>query len=142
QERRREIDRVGEHEQHPVLHRQSQRLEARAEAVHALGQLAEGIPARVVDERRLARAPGAQVALDQVVRGVVVARNVEGRRVDAATFASWRQSPTPSPAPATASSSGMVPALASWSMMSPMRRAPSSARIASKRLPPLQKVSA
>jgi len=37
----REIDRVGEREQHAVLHRQAHRLETGAEAVHALGELAE-----------------------------------------------------------------------------------------------------
>src|SRR5471032_470277 len=41
-----------------------------------------------------------------------------------------------------ASSSGMVPALASWRNTSPKRRAPSSVSSSSKRLPPLQKVSA
>ena len=45
-------------------------------AVHPLGELAEGVAAGVVDVGGLAGAAGRQVALDQVVGRVVVARDV------------------------------------------------------------------
>src|SRR5439155_2361616 len=54
----------------------------RSEAVHALGELAEGGFTRVVNERDLARATGAEIALDQIVGGVAVAGNMDLRRAD------------------------------------------------------------
>src|SRR5712691_7793039 len=71
-----------------------------------------------------------------------IRRRVAREINQAASFTSLRHCDIQSLAHAAAISSGMVPALASCSMISPMRRAPSSARILSKRLPPLQKVSA
>src|SRR6266545_1898898 len=50
--------------------------------IDALGELAEGAGSRVVDERDLALAACLEIALDQVVRGVVVAGNVDDGRAD------------------------------------------------------------
>ena len=52
-------------------------------AVDALRQLCIRITALIVDERGFAGAPGAKIALDEIVRGVVVARNDDGGRTGA-----------------------------------------------------------
>ena len=82
QERGGEIDRIGEREQHPVLHLQAHCLKPRAEAVDALRELAEAVLSRVVDVGDPRRAACGEVALEQVVSGVVVAGNPDDGRAD------------------------------------------------------------
>ena len=83
QKRARKIDGVQMHQHDSIFHRQIQTSERIGRAVNALGQLAVGDPARIVDERGLVGAPGAQIALDQVVRSVVLARNIDNEWADA-----------------------------------------------------------
>src|SRR5258706_571083 len=82
EKRRGKVDRVGEREQHAMLHLQAHRLQPRPEAVDALGELPARVMARVVDVGDLGRAARCEVALDEVVGGVVVARNPDDGRAD------------------------------------------------------------
>ena len=77
------VDRVEVAEQHALLGREAERRERVRAAVDALAELAVGVRAGVVDVRDLAGAAGNQIALDQVVRGIVVARNLDPRRTRA-----------------------------------------------------------
>ena len=52
-------------------------------AIDAFGELAERVRSLVVDIRRLAPASGSEIALDQVVRRVVVARDLDLGRAPA-----------------------------------------------------------
>ncbi len=74
------VDGVEVAEQHALLGRKAQRRECIRAAVDALTELAVGVRAGVVDVRDLAGTSGTQIALDQVVRGIVVARDLDPRR--------------------------------------------------------------
>ena len=82
EKRRGKVDRVGQGNQYPVLHFQAHRLQPRAEAVDALGELPERALACVVHVREPGRAAGGEIAFDQIVGSVVVARNSDDRRTD------------------------------------------------------------
>src|SRR5262249_53090749 len=60
-----------------------------AEAIHALGELPVGPTSARIDIDRLVRAPGLEVALDDVGREVVIARN----RVDGGARIDRRREP-------------------------------------------------
>ena len=77
-----EIDGIQKRQHDAVFHPQAKTFQRVGGAVGAFGQLAVGDAAGIVDECGLARAPGAKIALEQVVRGVVVARNAYARRAD------------------------------------------------------------
>jgi len=66
------VSRMRQHD--AVFLREAEARQCIRGAIHALGQLAVGDAAGIVDERGLAGAPGAKIALDQVIRGVEVAR--------------------------------------------------------------------
>ena len=83
QERGRKIDRVEQAQEHALLGRETEMDERIGAAVHALRELAVGVRAAVVDVGGLVRAAGGEVALDQVVRRVVVARDLHQRRAQA-----------------------------------------------------------
>ena len=78
-----EIDRVEETDEHPLFRAQPKSGERVGAAVHPLGELAVRVRARIIDVGDLAGAPSGEIALDEVVRGVVVARNVDPGRARA-----------------------------------------------------------
>src|SRR5690606_13281236 len=63
-----------------LLAAQSKPGERGREAVHPPGELGIGARAAVVDVGDAIAAAGGQVSLEQIVRGVVVARNADARR--------------------------------------------------------------
>jgi len=72
---------MSEHDAAPQV--ESELSERVRGAIHALRELAIGVASGVVDERDLAGPACGEVALYEVMRGVVVARNVDERRGDA-----------------------------------------------------------
>jgi len=83
EEHARPVDRVQMHQHDPVLHLEPEPAERVRGAIHALRELGIGIPARIVYVCELAAPAGGEIALDQVVRGVVLARDADGRRAHA-----------------------------------------------------------
>src|SRR5579872_6524891 len=69
-----------EAQQHALLACKAERDKRVRTAIGALRQLTVGIASPVVDEGDFAGAPGRKIALDEIVRGVVVAGNRDPRR--------------------------------------------------------------
>ena len=80
EEDRREVDSVVQAHEHALLALKAQADERVRATIDALRELAERVRSMVVDVGDLRRPPGREVALDEVVRGVVFARDLKLRR--------------------------------------------------------------
>ncbi len=83
QEHAGKVDRVEMAQQDATLHLQAEAGQRIGGAVHPLSEIGVGVAAGVVDVGELVGATGEQIALDQVVRSVVVARDTNEGRADA-----------------------------------------------------------
>src|SRR5215468_11645882 len=72
---RRKIDRVGHAEQHPLLRLEAESPQRHRATVYAFGECAVRVFTLIVDIGELACTPGLEIALDEVVRGVVTPWN-------------------------------------------------------------------
>ena len=84
QKRHRPVDGVDHAQQHALFRLHAQGDDGVGKAIGALGQLTVAVTAGVIDEGNLVAAPGLQVALDQVISGVVLPWKIDTGRVAAA----------------------------------------------------------
>ncbi len=87
------IDGVELAQQNALLALQSEARERIGAAVDALREIPVGVRSEVVDVCNLRRAAGGEIALDQVVGRVVVARNLHPRRTHSVIGVAERRHP-------------------------------------------------